>query len=804
MHFNTNLTMSPHHKPLMYPQGFSIHDLPCKTLDTGLNGVHVSANPFGKILQINAQHTTCGIMVAIPYEPFETKYFGVPEEVRKYRKKMLDLPGNMNQGFGLELQDCSPVGTVILEHVGTTTDVDGKASFGIKGVRSQYTTDNNIKITATVAVTDDGEVRQNLLATVADNTKSATVAFRLRLHAMVSRASYAQLTEGGLFPMPGTTMAYNGEDEKAFELINVDMAPHGVLRGCLDMNGTAVALRNSWPRQAKDGVLGLQMAQGRITLTHGESLNLTARFRLLDRSRSAVAQGFSSLDGHWTRSLVRLGETKGQQEFDRSRSYQQYILWRNVDYILDSCCLQVDDVDGEPSVCVITDHVALPLGWNRDNYWQVKLLMKLRPLLELPDGSRPTILDPFYRFKNAYARNIDNVLLGHINWVFNTSERLNRTEGEEMIVYKAKQTGGKQEQTKKRAEKTKVGFWSRSYLIDGRVKDSNGIFQLDQQCFPLLELCDFYATYEKLPNRDPGLWERVQSLVGSVLMGTAVEEVLEFLVGDIDEDLGLVKTDETPADDPTQFGFLLSNNLLLWHTLKALGGLLARFPTAGEKFKALPLHQPCSKRQGLAQLVDRLHARIVENFQPLPGTDTCKRVFAYECGYDEDKNLRHRFYADGNDIPTLMAKEWGFLQNREELELWQNTMEWMFDPRANRAEKVRENKKTYWVGRYSGLGSDHSPEPWPLGMYQEWVYYSMRAKEKHPGAEARAKKAWETIEAVMQWDGTFSETVDMDTGRCTSKAWFSWPGAMIASAVLDQYTEDHTYKLSGRRRAQHG
>lgn len=44
-------------------------------------------------------------------------------------------------------------------------------------------------------------------------------------------------------------------------------------------------------------------------------------------------------------------------------SIKTYIIRRNVDYILGNCCVPVS----ENEVAVLADHVALPLGWNRDN-----------------------------------------------------------------------------------------------------------------------------------------------------------------------------------------------------------------------------------------------------------------------------------------------------------------------------------------------------------------------------------------------------------------------------------------------------
>jgi hypothetical protein len=92
------------------------------------------------------------------------------------------------------------------------------------------------------------------------------------------------------------------------------------------------------------------------------------------------------------------------------------------------CSVPVSD----DSTCLLTDHMILPLSWNRDAYYAARLLL-----------SDPQHFETVRR---------------HLVWMFETAERVN-------------------------------GLWGRSYLANGRVKDRG--FQLDQQLFPLLELADY-------------------------------------------------------------------------------------------------------------------------------------------------------------------------------------------------------------------------------------------------------------------------------------------------------------------------
>lgn len=84
----------------------------------------------------------------------------------------------------------------------------------------------------------------------------------------------------------------------------------------------------------------------------------------------------------------------------------------------------------------------------------------------------------------------------------------------------------------------------------------------------------------------------------------------------------------------------------------------------------------------------------------------------------------------------------------------------------------------YGEGEFGGLGSVHTRGPWPLGYAQEFVYAHLT------GDEAGKADAWRRIKGSMFWDGLFPEAVDRHTGDCVSKAWFSWPGSMIGSALL--------------------
>ncbi len=81
--------------------------------------------------------------------------------------------------------------------------------------------------------------------------------------------------------------------------------------------------------------------------------------------------------------------------------------------------------------CFLTDHMLLPLSWNRDAYYAARALLS---------AGQP------------------DLVRRHLLWTFETAERPG-------------------------------GLWARCYLANGRPKDA--AFQLDQQLYPLLELAEY-------------------------------------------------------------------------------------------------------------------------------------------------------------------------------------------------------------------------------------------------------------------------------------------------------------------------
>lgn len=314
------------------------------------------------------------------------------------------------------------------------------------------------------------------------------------------------------------------------------------------------------------------------------------------------------------------------------------------------------------------------------------------------------------REANIYSDLIKSTVKGHLRWVFRFAQRPHR-------------------------------FWHRSYLTTGRPKDGP-VFQLDQQCYPLLELCDFWHTFPE---------ER--KFVEQILNEDAVTQVLDLIASKQDPITKLFPTDETPGDDEVEYPFHFSSHVLLWRTMTRLADVTAQIGECLALSKRL-----WNSAQSLrgATLAHFLHQH--------PELES--PVFSYLV----DGSGARTMYHDANDIPTLFAHQWGFLVSDVQRTAWHNTMKFGFS-KANVGG-------FYADGPFGGLGSIHTRGPWPLGYFQSWRYAQLI------GDEQAESEAWNKICGAMLWDGTFSEAVDGHTGECTSKAWFSWPGSMIGSGLL--------------------
>lgn len=546
---------------------------------------------------------------------------------------------------------------------------------------------NNVSLLVSVTVAPDGSFMQ--CARIRNGSaERINQSFNFGLDLSLNRASYGQLTEGGPIPLPASRNILDKIDPTTARVSNPNLNAQCVTR--LDINGQPLEL-HSLQEQEIFGAPLCASVKGRVCIPPGESATFCASFRLLPdtESHNYILPFPQTISNHVRRN------SKSRWKDDNLLT--TYILRRNVEYILGNCILPVS----ASVTVVVTDHVALPLGWNRDNYWQIRLL--LETYSNVQDLVQPS-------FVGDVKEKVRSTVRGHLNWVFTRAKRPH-------------------------------GFWHRSYLANGEPKDRS-IFQLDQQCYPLLELCDFLNCF-------------IQEIdfVRSLLNSEAVEHILAVLASKQDPDTQLWPTDETPGDDAVVYPHHFSSHVLLWSTFTRLHQLHVRLGQTST-----------NQAQWLSKIAEQVKARTTQAFtarHPSYGV-----LFAYLTdGYG-----KFTFYHDANDVPTAFAKEWAFVSSPDEISIWESTMKFGLSS-ANETGYCNESP-------YGGLGSVHSPGAWTLGYFQE-LFYAASSNNV-----LTMQSTWKKITVAMQWDGTFPEAVNPRTAQCTSKAWFSWPGAMIGALLI--------------------
>ncbi|OCT54462.1 hypothetical protein CLCR_00796 [Cladophialophora carrionii] len=624
-----------------------------KTLDIGFNGVSVSTDLQGTILQISAFHPKHGIVLAEPYEQFDGTKFRDTPYVREYRSRMLRSMKNGVPGFGLRFEG---------EVQELQVDLDGLGRATVS-----YRTNGGLAITVFLRVGEDGEVVQSAeIRSLADS--ACRVSFTMDCGISVNRASYGQLTEGGPIPIPRSENKFNTiRYRQGFVITNTPLGAH--LRGWLEGDGKLVDTQHTSQEETFVNSPVVKKYTGFLEIPPRGTRVISARFIL---QPGVVPHAHRDTECPQRVGLPKLWKTR--EEAGR------FIVRRNLEYILGNC--------------------AIPVPQSRQ---AVRFLIDT--YLNLKNLTYPSNAE-------EYAQVIKATVKGHLIWIFRYAQRPHK-------------------------------FWHRSYLTTGRPKDGP-VFQLDQQCYPLLELCDVCETFPE---------ER--ELVEEILRSDAVSQVLDLIETKRDARTGLFPTDETPGDDAVEHPFHFSSHVLLWHSLSRLAKVAAQF-MAESAFEAR-----------LATLAMAVRTSTLDHFL-CPEPASGKPTFSYLV----DGAGQQTFYHDANDLPTLFAPSWGFTKTDSENQAWHNTMHFAFST---------ANEDGYYAGgAFEGLGSVHTRNPWTLGYFQQWRYSQMSGDRQ---AEAIA---WDKICGVMLWDGMFSEAVDGHSGEVTSKAWFSWPGSMIGSGLLEK------------------
>ena len=270
------------------------------------------------------------------------------------------------------------------------------------------------------------------------------------------------------------------------------------------------------------------------------------------------------------------------------------------------------------------------------------------------------------------------------------------------------------------------GRWVRSHHADGRPKDRP--IQADQQLYPLLELADYVRATGRLPQLPPeDDW--------ADLVGDAWEVTLQS----IDEDLGLVATDENPADDVPTNPYLLSDQVLLWHTATELARIA---PKVGL--------DPAE----VATVADRIREAFIANFR-------IEGPLGQMWAYSVNGRGGIERYMDANDLPVALAPLWGFCSTDDKH--WQATIRFAFD---------RENPG-FVDGPMGGLGSRHTPGTWTLGDIMGWAGFGLMEEDE------LSEAALERLVRSAFTDGMLPEAYDPEGSGSAVRHWFAWPLSLI-------------------------
>jgi hypothetical protein len=362
---------------------------------SGAVGLTGSIDGAGRIIALNVPHPVHGYITLTAAAPFPETERYNPAAVRAYRAGLAALPG---VGFA------PPEGPPSTIH----TQPDGAPILHVRrGESESITYASSGQAVQIVRVADEAPVWSGRVA--------------------LMRCAYTQLTEGGPVPMPAVQTRARYADGRLI-IENPALPAAAVIEGLSDPT--------MWERYT-DGPIPVQIGgrAGENVLRYAIAPSVEAALAHLE----APAPTPDSVQAVWAAKLAELPPDP--------------VLRRGLVY---SLLMAVPDGAG---ACLLTDHMLLPLSWNRDAYYVA------RALLAWP-GNRAEGQD---------------VVRRHLLWMFEQAER-------------------------------RDGFWGRCYMANGRIKD--GAFQLDQQLFPILELADYV-----LESGDRMILQRLQAPLSECLRG---------------------------------------------------------------------------------------------------------------------------------------------------------------------------------------------------------------------------------------------------------------------------------------------
>ena len=361
-----------------------------KPLDFGLDGVIGSVDANGRLIALNTFHPRHGFVTLTAADPFPEDRRYDPAEVRRYRARLAGLEGFGPAAVGTARERAAALLSGALPRVRLALDDGSQAGM--------------------IAWASSGGAFQRW-------TLEEAAPWRGRLS--LQRCAYTQLTEGGPVPMPACAITGRFED-------GVLTIENPALPWAAAIAGFPPG--DPWERRA-DGPLEVDIAgrAGTTTLVYGFGPTAGAAREAAARLASDPAASLDRTAADWASALAGLPDDRAVR---RALAYGRMLA-----------------VPVGEARCILTDHMLLPLSWNRDAYYVARAMLQ-------------------------HDRGLADIVRRHLLWMFEVAERPD-------------------------------GLWGRCYLANGQIKDR--AFQLDQQLFPLLELADYVRA-----TRDRATWDRLR------------------------------------------------------------------------------------------------------------------------------------------------------------------------------------------------------------------------------------------------------------------------------------------------------
>lgn len=281
-------------------------------------------------------HSGHGVVLLSALEQFDGDRFYDPTYVRSYRTRILNYVKENKPGFGLQILGESENATVTIK--------------SRRGLELFYDTREGVHVRRTVSRAADGRVTQTTVLSTTES-KPVTVPVRFDLGMSLNRASYGQLTEGGPIPIPESLNLFQvAKDGSRFTACNPNLG--ATVEGhfstdCEEFLGMDFDDSNQVFRRGSIE----SKATTCIKVLPGVPVTLTLSILL------RADNSFNPPEMRTGKNTIHTPTWKLQDPAALS------IIHGNLEYVLGNCMIPIS----ETSTCVITDHVALPLGWNRDN-----------------------------------------------------------------------------------------------------------------------------------------------------------------------------------------------------------------------------------------------------------------------------------------------------------------------------------------------------------------------------------------------------------------------------------------------------